>query len=45
MKSQKLIVLASAACLSFGVSAAAMAVVCVGGVIEGITVDEIIIDG
>jgi hypothetical protein len=45
MKSQKLIELASAACLLLGVSSASMAVDCVGGVIEEITVDEIIIDG
>ena len=45
MKSQKLIVLASAACLLLGVSGASVAVDCVGGVIEEITVDEIIIDG
>ena len=45
MKSQKLIVLASAACLLLGVSGAAMAVDCATGNIIGQTVDAIEIDG
>ena len=45
MKSQKLMVLASAACLLFGVSGTAMAVDCASGAIEETTVDQIMIDG